>query len=162
MAERPKSPADYVHELNNRILQDPNRRMLIIQEFYCERVNAGDRETADITLTIRSMLMDANSRSIPSWFQPAGFCTGLLTLIFLMAIVVASIFGHEIPPTGRFPFLAVFALGCALSTSFLTGEAAASGKIPFFGNQHPIAISVTGGIAVLTIILLVGYNIYIK
>ncbi len=162
MEERPKSPADYIHELNSRILENPTRRMLIIQEFYRERVNAGDRETADIVLTIRSMMMDANERNVPSWFQPAGFCTGILTLLFFMAIVLISILGHEIPPTAKFPVLAVFALGCAFSVSFLTGDAVASGKIPFFGNQNPLAISATGGVAVLIIILTIGYYIYLK
>lgn len=62
MGERPKSPTDYVRELNSRIYQNPTQRMRLIQEFYCERVEAGDKDTADLILTIRAMIIDASSQ----------------------------------------------------------------------------------------------------
>jgi hypothetical protein len=74
--------------------------------------------------------------------------------------VRASVFGHEIPSGSRFLVVAVLALGCALSATFLGGEAVASGKVPFFGNAHPLAISATGGIALLVIILVLGHYFY--
>lgn len=100
--------------------------------------------------------------SVPSWFQPAGFIVGLLTLLFFMGIVGASIFGFVVPESQKFPVLIVFALGCAFSGSFLTGTASASGQLPFFGDKNPLAISATGGIAILVIVLVLGYYIYIK
>jgi hypothetical protein len=162
MGERPKSTADYVHELNSRILQNPERRMDIIREFYSERVEAGDRETADTVLTIRSIIMASPGPNVPNWLQPAGLLFGGLTLLFFMLIVMASIFGYKVPPEGKFPLVVVLALGGALSASFLTGDAAASGKIPFFGNQHPLTISATGGFATLIILFGIGYYIYLK
>lgn len=64
MEERPKSLADYVRELNSRIYQNhPTQRMRIIQEFYRERVEAGEKEIADSILTIRAMIIDASSDS---------------------------------------------------------------------------------------------------
>jgi hypothetical protein len=62
----------------------------------------------------------------------------------------------------RFLVVVVFALGCALAVAFLGGDAAASGKIPFFGSDTPLAISATGGIAALVIVLVLGYYFYVK
>jgi hypothetical protein len=135
--------------------------MQVIKEFYTERVNAGDRETAELALTIRSMMDDMEqTRAVPTWFQPAGFVVGVLTLLFLMALVVAAIFGHQVPHESRFLIELVFSLGCALSAAFFGGEAAASGKIPFFGNAHPLMVSATGGIAVLVIVLAISHSFY--
>jgi hypothetical protein len=57
----------------------------------------------------------------------------------------------------------VLALGAALSGSFLGGSAAAEGKIPLpFVKDHPIAFSAGGGVAILVIVLVIGYYIYIR
>jgi hypothetical protein len=105
------------------------------------------------------MIDDDNQ--IPPWFQRAGFVTGVLTLLFFMSLAIVGISGHEVPKGSRFLVVAVLALGCALSAAFLGGHAVASGKIPFFGNAHPLAISTSGGIAVLVIILVLGHYFYI-
>lgn len=115
-----------------------------------------------LSLYFKRDIAMAKARSVPSWFQPAGFVIGLLTLLFFMCIVGASIFGLTVPQDQKFPVLIVFALGCALSGSFLTGKASASGQLPFFGEKNPLAISATGGIAILIIVLVLGYYIYIK
>lgn len=162
MGEKPKSPQDYVDELTSQILQNPEQRLIIIQKFYSERVAAGDSETAYLILTIRAILMASHDPRVPRWVQPAGLIFGALTLLFFMGIVVASIFGYQVPPDGRFSLVVVLAFGGALSASFLTGDAAASGKIPFFGNQHPLTMSATGGFATLIILFGIGYYIYLK
>jgi hypothetical protein len=160
MANAGKTSKDHVHELNRRIQENPGKKMRIIKEFYSEMVKANERETADLVLLIRSM-MDGDPK-VPAWFQKAGFVTGALTLFFLMALVVASVLGREVPDGSKFLVTAVFALGCALSATFLGGDAVASGKIPFLADKSPLAISATGGIAVLVIVLVLGYYFYVK
>ena len=158
MATRKKSPVEWAHELNRRIKQNPGRKLYVIQQFYSEMVEAGERETAELVLVIRSMM--ENDVVIPPWFQRAGFVVGTITLLFFMFLVVAGISGHGVPLESRFPVVAVLALGCALATTFLGGEAVATGKIPFFSNAHPLAISTSGGVAVLVIVLVLGHYFY--
>jgi uncharacterized membrane protein len=161
MTSKGKTPTDYARELNVLIQADPGRKMLVIQEFYARMVAADEKETADLVLTIRSMMEAGEIKNVPTWFQAAGFICGVLTLVFFMALVVGSLFGHVIPKESRFLVSIVFALGCALATTFLGGEAAASGKIPI-GKENPLAISATGGIAVLVIVLVLAYQFYVK
>lgn len=155
--------ADYlaiVLELQRKIDEHPEERLLIIKKTYAEMVDAGDLEGAQYVTILRALIMADSNNQPPKWLQPAGLVFGLLTLLFLMAIVGASIFGRVIPNEGKFPLLIVFAFGAALSTSFLTGHAAMSGQLPF-GDKNPIAVSASGGIAVLLIILILGYKIYL-
>lgn len=151
---------DRLHELNSRILADPSNVLKVTQKFYTEKVEAGDREGADMTLLVRSIMM-ARGPSVPSWFPVAGLISGVTTLIFLMALVLLAVFGHSVPPATKPLVSFVFALGAALATAFLGGEAAASGKIPFFGDHNPLTISATGGIAVLIIMLVVLHYFYV-
>jgi hypothetical protein len=157
-----KTPSDFARELNVLIQAAPERKLIIIQEFYARMVATGEKETADLVLTIRSIMEAGDPKKIPAWFQAAGFVCGACTLVFFMVLAGVSIFGHTVPQQGRFLVVVVFALGCALATTFLGGEAVASGKIPFFGESNPLAISATGGIAVLVISLVLGYYFYVK
>ena len=160
MEENLDSAIKHLAELERRISENPKQRATIIQTFYRERVEAGETRTAHIVLSMRQM-MDSSDPPPSKWFQVAGFGTGLFVLLFFMALSAASIFGYSVPPDGRFLVLVVFALGSAFSAAFLTGDAATSGKIPFFGDQNPLAIIASGGIAVLIIILAIGYYIYL-
>jgi hypothetical protein len=96
------------------------------------------------------------------WISKAGYVTGILTLVFFMAMVVASLFGYNVPANSRFVVVVVLAFGTALSFAFFGGTAAAHGSIPIpFSEQKPIAFSVTGGIAVFIIVLALGYYLYL-
>jgi hypothetical protein len=91
----------------------------------------------------------------------AGASFGGLTLVFFMAIVFATLTGHTVPPSARFPIIAVLALGVALTTAFLGGDAAAKGQLPLpLFKDKPIEFSVAGGIAVFVIVLLLGNAIF--
>ena len=93
----------------------------------------------------------------------AGLIFAAVTLLFFMSLVVAAIFNHDVPPSARFLVLIVLALGAAMSTGFLGGAAAARGDIPIPGAaDKALAVSLTGGIAVLIIVLLVGYFTFIR
>lgn len=109
MAGAENSPVDHAHELNRRIKENPGQKLQVIQRFYSEMVQAGDRGTAELVLVIRSMMDDDNK--VPAWFQRAGFVTDACVLFFLMVLVVASVLGHEIPNGSKFLVVAVFAQG---------------------------------------------------
>jgi hypothetical protein len=99
-----------------------------------------------------------DTQAPPWWIAVAGVIFGGVTLLFFMALAVAALFGHEVPTESRFLVLVVLAFGAAMAAGFLGGKAAAEGKIPF----TPIAVSTTGGVAVLVIVLLLGYYLYVK
>ena len=99
----------------------------------------------------------------PKWVGVTGVVSGVMTLLFFMGLALASIFKHEVPAGSRFLVLAVLSFGAAMSVGFVSGAAAAKGKIPLpapFNNV--IAVSTSGGIAVLVILLLLGYHLYVK
>jgi hypothetical protein len=100
---------------------------------------------------------------IPSWFPVAGVLFAAITSLFLMSLIVLSLFGREIPITSRFIVIAFLALSIGLSSTFLGGTAAAKGTIslPFF-KEAPMSFAVTGGIAVFIIVLVLGYALYAR
>lgn len=96
-------------------------------------------------------------QSVPAWFPVAGYGAGFLTLLFFMYV---ALFGTG-PAT--FAHVSVLALGCALAAAFLGGDASAKGHLPIpFLNNHPLAVSATGGIAVFIIVLVLGYALFIR
>jgi hypothetical protein len=102
-------------------------------------------------------------RKLPSWFPIAGAVFGGITLLFLMLLIVFSLFSKEIPTTSRFILVALIALGIGLSSTFLGGDAAARGalSLPFF-KESPMSFAVTGGIAAFIIVLVLGYALYVR
>lgn len=102
------------------------------------------------------------TRRISSWFPIVGVALGSLTLIFLMGFVALATAGTQVPCDSRFLVVSVLALGAALASSFLGGSAAAEGVFPLpFAKDHPLKFSVTGGIAVLIIVLFAGSRLYV-
>ena len=78
-----------------------------------------------------------------------------------MILILLSVFGREIPTTSKFIVVAVLAISSGLSANFLGGTAAAEGKLglPYL-ESSPISFGVTGGVAVLVIVLVLGYIMY--
>lgn len=148
-------------ELEARIQANPRKTLKITQEFYAEKTQCGSADEAHLALLMRSMLAarETEREGVPSWFPVAGLISGGATLLFFMGLVVASIWGHTVPPDARFLLHFVFALGSALCVTFFGGEAAASGKIPLV-NKHPLVFSASGGIAVLIIMLALLHYLY--
>lgn len=98
-------------------------------------------------------------------FDRLGYSAGILTLLFFMAIaVVPSITDRDIRCSARFPVVAVLALGAALAAGAIGGSATAKGSLPIpgLGDRDPVVIATGGGIAVLIIVLLLGYQMYVK
>lgn len=152
----PKRLIQAAHDLNRRIQENPRKTLKITKDFYAEKVYAGENDEAEFALLLSSMMNarqeQESERLVPSWFKVVGFVFGGVTLIFLMALVVASMWGHTVPPESRFLVHLLFALSASFCAAALGGEAAASGKIPIF-KRNPMAFSATGGIAVLLIVL---------
>lgn len=97
----------------------------------------------------------------PGWVMVAGGVFGGVTILFLMALIILGVFGREVPSGYRFLIVSVIALGLALSSAFIGGDAAAKGQIPIpLLNQHPLTFSVAGGVATFIIVLLLGNLLY--
>lgn len=98
-----------------------------------------------------------------SWVPILGAVFAGITLFFFMLLVLAAVIGYDVPPDSRFLVIVVLALGAAMSAAFLGGTAAIHGKLPFPAmRDNPIIFSTAGGIAVLLIVLLFGYFLYVK
>src|SRR5262245_19001781 len=92
------------------------------------------------------------------WVVIVGAGFGALTLIFLMWLVLSS---HRLDCDGRRLVVTILALGAGLASAFLGGAAAVRGAIPIKPiRQHPINFSVTGGAAVLIIVLVVAGRLF--
>jgi Fic family protein len=92
----------------------------------------------------------------------AGSMIGTLALLFFMGLVMLSIFGHSVPKDARFLVVIVLALSGSFAASLLGGNASARGAISLPGAQeHPLRVAITGGIAVLVILLLLGARLYV-
>jgi hypothetical protein len=106
-------------------------------------------------------LMNRKSAQPPGWVVVAGYVTAVLTLLFLMGLVMASVVGHTVPAGSHFLLVAVLSLGLALSFGFIGGSAAAEGKVPIPGlAEHPVTFSVAGGIGAFFLCLLLGMRLY--
>lgn len=97
------------------------------------------------------------------WVVVVGAIVGIVTLLFFMGLILLSTYGRQVPCDSRYLVITVIAFGAALSTAFLGGAAAAKGAIPLpFAQTHPLSISVSGGIAVLVIMLVLGTQLFSK
>jgi hypothetical protein len=97
----------------------------------------------------------------PSWVQRWGMIFGAATLLFFMVLVLISVTGKQVPAQSRFIVVIVLAIGAALSVGFMGGSAAADGKLalPLF-KDHPLSFAVSGGIATLVIMLVLGNALF--
>jgi hypothetical protein len=91
----------------------------------------------------------------------AGLIIGIITLLFFMGLIIASIFGMTVPNDSQFLINIVLSLGAALSIAFIGGHASANGNlsIPILGS-NPLQVSATGGFAVLVIVLIITQLLY--
>ena len=97
------------------------------------------------------------------WVVVSGAIFGGLTLLFFMGLTLLSVFDYEIPCDSRFLVVAIVAFGASLSAAFLGGAAAAKGAIPIpLVKDHPVSFSVSGGIAVLVVLLLLSNRLFVK
>jgi hypothetical protein len=101
--------------------------------------------------------------AFPRWAPKAALAFGAATLLFLMGLTIAATLNVQVPQGARFLLISGVALGVAMSTAFLGGEAAANGQIPIPGtSEHPVRFSMSGGLAAFAIVVLIGTWAYPK
>ena len=68
------------------------------------------------------------------------------------------------PCGNRFMVIAILAITIATGFGFLGGSAAMSGNLPLPGalKERPIAVSLTGGVAVFAVVLILGWSMYVR
>jgi hypothetical protein len=105
----------------------------------------------------------AGSPLAQKWVMIVGAALGALTLLFFMGLVLLGVDGHGVPCESTYLVNITLSLGAALSAAFLGGNATATGAInlPLF-KDNPLAVSLSGGIAVLIIMLAVTSNLFGK
>ena len=90
-----------------------------------------------------------------------GAAFGGFTLLFFMGLILLSTFGHPVPKDARFLVVIVLALSGGLSAGVLGGNASARGIIPLpAAKEHPLIIALSGGVAVLVILLILGTRLF--
>jgi hypothetical protein len=117
-----------------------------------------EASVAEAARWLLSHSQDKPSKRRPSWAQVAGLLFGAGTLLFLIVVTFLSLFNHPIPTSGRFPLLAVLALGAALSTGLLGSSAVAHGTLNVPVSKSPVKIVVIGIAAILVVLLLIGLH----
>jgi hypothetical protein len=98
----------------------------------------------------------------PKWLPKVGVGFGLLTVVFLMAIVLLSIAGRDPSQNGKFALLAVTAFGAAFSAAAWIGNVVITGNIKTLEDKNPLAVSAAGGFAMFILVFLIGYWSYIR
>ncbi|MCA1576048.1 MAG: hypothetical protein LC794_01635 [Acidobacteria bacterium] len=97
----------------------------------------------------------------PKWLLPVGVGFGLLTFVFLMAIVFLSMAGRDPSRNGKFALLGVMAFGAAFASATWIGNAVMTGEIKSMEGQNPLTVSATGGFAIFLLVFVLGYWFYI-
>jgi hypothetical protein len=102
-----------------------------------------------------------DERDPPVWVLVASVVVLVATLLFFMALVLLAVSGREIPPNSRFLVIIVVAFGAGFGSAGLGGYVAARGKVPLpaWADNHPVAVSAGGGIAVFLIVFFLGTQI---
>jgi hypothetical protein len=88
----------------------------------------------------------------PGWYAVIGAVILVATILMLLFIVV---WGPPIGDGKRMPFNALVAFGLAAATFFLGGSAHASGKIPLPRGRSLISVTLTEGVAVFFLAIIV-------
>lgn len=114
-------------------------------------------ETFILNLTINVSQQPAPEPLAQPWVMILGAIFGALTLFFFMGLVLLGVAGHEVPCNTVFLVNITLSLGAALAVAFLGGNASAKGAIPFL--QNSLAVSLTGGLAALVIMLIVTFGL---
>ena len=81
---------------------------------------------------------------------------GGIALLFFMTLIILSIVGYRVPQDSRYLVVIVLAFSGALSAAFLGGNATARGQIKVPYLEDPLTVAVTGGVATLVILLILG------
>ena len=102
------------------------------------------------------------SDSGPQFSLRIGAWFGAAALGFFMLLILLSVAGHPVPDGAKYLIVIVLALSGGLAAAFLGGNASARGSIPIPKVQeHSLTFAVTGGIATLIILLVLGWFLFL-
>lgn len=135
----------------------------VVGKFYLGGIEQPLEASVTLCTEMGSRYPDAMRIETPHWVRVAGVMFGGLTLMFFAALVLLAIAGHEVPSDSRFLVVVVLGIGCGLAFSFLGGEIAAEGKVPLsLAKDYPIGFAVSGGIAVVVVMMVLGSWLYVR
>lgn len=86
------------------------------------------------------------------WALVLGAGVGIVTLIFLMALVIFAINDLPPPESVKYIIITIISFGLAFATAFLGGRAVISGSVPFVPEGNAARFSMAGGVAVFLIV----------
>lgn len=135
------------------------RQMVLAVERAKQELPDNRRVGSRETLPVGAQNRDVSSRSDrPDSSFLVGAAFGALALIFFMALVLLSVAGLTVPDGARYLVVIVVAFSGALATGFLGGKVSGRGSVPITTTVagHDLKFSVTGGVATLIILLLLG------
>mgnify|MGYP003482572547 CR=1 FL=1 len=95
-----------------------------------------------------------------SWTLALGAGVGIVTLIFLMALVIFAINDMPPPESVKYIIITIISLGLAFATAFLGGRAVIRGAVPFVPEGKASGFSMAGGVAVFLIVFVVMSQLY--
>jgi hypothetical protein len=90
-----------------------------------------------------------------------GVVCGIVALLFFMTLVLMSAWGRVVPHGEKYLVIIVLALSGSLSAGLIGGNASARGviQIPFV-EESPLTVAFTGAIAVLVVLLILGWRLF--
>lgn len=94
------------------------------------------------------------------WTVALGAGVGIVTLIFLMALVIFAINDMPPPESVKYIIITIISFGLAFATAFLGGRAAIRGAVPFVPEGKAAGFSMAGGAAVFLIVFVVMSQLY--
>ena len=110
---------------------------------------------------IASKANNADRTSLPKWFPVVGATFLGLELAYFMVVSFVSL-TIKITPDTKQLLIIVLAIGAAASVFFLGGSVSATGELPIpLVRKRPVAFAVSGGIASLIIVWILGYWMWI-
>lgn len=113
-----------------------------------------------MTGTMPDQPLPSRRNRLPATTWP-GIAVGVLTLLSLIALIVAAVAGYEVPSGSRPLVVLFFAVGMAITCTLLGSSAAISGKIPLdYAREHPMRFGATGAAAMVVITLAAGRALY--
>jgi hypothetical protein len=102
----------------------------------------------------------APQQHVPSWFAKAGFASAAAAFVFLVALIILSMFVKEVPTSAKVLVDLAISIAVACAFAFFGGAAHAEGKIPFLKGHEPVQFATEGGIATFVITLLLMVTVY--
>ncbi len=91
-SDRLKEMLAKMHDLNARVLADPQNKGTILKEFYITQMQCSDQQTADFVLLVRSMVLARENENMPENFDHTAHLKAAAPII-MGGMIIAGILG---------------------------------------------------------------------